>query len=327
MRYPVYLKNKGIGLLLLCLFLGGCSTGFLGLAPLGDRKEYRHARDLYDEQKYQEAVTELTGYIYKAGNVKRREARAYRLLGRSYEQLGQLNKALETYLEALEFHPKKVPLLIAAAELYQRTGLIEQSQQLYARALQEEPHNLDALSGQAENYRAFGFYSQARTYYDQFFALNPQAASHYRARYASTFLNQNKFKEAFIHITMALSEDPDQPDYWLISAQASFGLGRLEDSLSAIDTALLLAPDRKDLQFYKMMGMYQAGDYQASLAQVKAFLKIHPQEPLALLLLALNEEQLGFYPRARTHLKQAAQRADPKSFVSRVANKLLAEWK
>ena len=309
------------------LLVSGCSTGFLGLAPMGDRKEYVHARNLYDQQQYQEAVTELTGYIYKAGNVKRREARAYRLLGRSYEQLGQLSKALETYLEALEFHPKNIPLLIAAAQLYQRAGLTEESQQLYDRVLKLEPGNLDALAGQAENYRSFGFYSQARAYYDQFFALNPSAAPYYRARYASTFLNQNKFEEAFIHITMALAEDNQQPDYWLISARAAFGLGRLKDAQAAIDTALLLAPDRTDLQFFKMFGMYQNGHYQQTLTYVQSFLKTHPHEPLALFLQALCEEKLGYYSRARTHLQQVRTVTDEKSFVSRVANQLLKEWK
>ena len=62
---------------------------------MGDKKEYARARDLYNQQHYQEAVKELSAYIYKAGNVKRREARAYRLLGMSYERLGHLDKALE----------------------------------------------------------------------------------------------------------------------------------------------------------------------------------------------------------------------------------------
>ena len=322
----MYLKNKGYPLLLLTLLLSGCSTGFLGLAPMGDRQEYVRARDLYGNQQYDQAITELTRYIYKAGNVKRREARAYRLLGRSYEQLGQLGKALETYQEALEFHPKNIPLLLAAADLYQRTGLTDKSQQLYARVLKQEPDNLDALAGQAENYRAFGFYSQARAYYDQFFALNPTAAPHYRARYATTFLNQSNFEQAFIHITMALAEDPVQPDYWLVSAQANFGMDRLPESLADIDTALSLAPQRTDLYLYKIIGMYQAGHYQKSLHEAQQFLKIHPQEPLGLLLLALNEQKLGYYARARQHLKQAAA-TDEKSFIGRVATKLLEEWK
>lgn len=305
--------------------MGGCSTGFLGLAPVGDRKEYVQARNLYNQQQYQAAITQLTEYIYKTDNVKRREARAYRLLGYSYEQLGQLNKALETYLEALEFHPRNVPLLLAAAALYQRTGLTDKSQQLYDRVLEEEPANLEALAGQAENYRTFGFYSKAQTYYDRFFALNPTADPHYRAQYATTFLNQSNFEQAFIHITMALAQDSSRPDYWLVSAKANLGLGRMQQALADVDTALKLTPHRADLQLYKITVLYQMGQYRTSWQEAQHFLKTQPQEPLGLLLAALNEWKLGYYSLAATHLKQAA--GDPKTFVGQVAQALLENWK
>lgn len=323
----MFLRNRCLLVMMGALLTGACSTSFLGLAPMGDRKEYVRARDLYGEQKYPQAIEELTNYIYKAGNVKRREARAYRLLGNSYEQLGQLDKALETYLEALEFHPKNVPLLLAAAQLYQRTGLNDKSQQLYDRALQQNPQQLEALAGQAENYRTFGFYSKARTYYDQFFALDPNPPAQYRARYATTFLNQNNFEQAFIHITDALAQDPQQPDYWLVSAKAAFGLGYTDLALEHIETALDLAPQRTDLQLYKIMGMYQLGRYTQSLQAAQQLLQKQPQQPLALLLCALNEQQLGYRTRALKHLTQARNLADEKSFVRQVANKLLLAWK
>ena len=323
----MYLKNKLLCLLgCTALFLSGCSTGFLGLAPLGDRKEYVRARNLYNEQQYQQAANELTQYIYKAGNVKRREARAYRLLGMSYEQLGQLDKALEVYLEALEFHPKNVPLLVAAAELYQKAGLVDRSQELFDRAQEEDPHNAEALTGQAENYRSFGFYSKARTYYDQFFELNPQADPVYRARYASTFLNQRNYEQAFIHITMALAQDNSVPDYWLISSKAAFGLGNYKQALADLDTALHLAPERADLHVYKIMGLYQRGLYTQSLQETRQFLTSRPKDPLALLFAALNEWELGQKKTARFHLKQAAE-INPDSFVGQVATKLAQEWK
>ena len=121
------LNRSGI-LLLTAFLLSGCSSGFLGLAPIGDRQEYTQARALYEQGNYQAAVTELSEYIYKTKNVKRREARAYRLLGKSYEQLGLLGRALEVYSEALEFHPDNVPLLLEAARLYQQNGLTQRSQ-------------------------------------------------------------------------------------------------------------------------------------------------------------------------------------------------------
>ena len=323
------LRNNFWLCLLLPFVLGGCSTfsnGFLGIAP-GDRKEYVRARNLYDEQKYQEAAEQLTAYIYKAGNVKRREARAYRLLGMSYEQLGKPDKALEVYLEALEFHPKKVPILVAAAHLYQQAGLTDRSQELYVRALQQEPDNLLALAGQAENYRSFGFYSQARAYYDKVFELDPATPAQYRARYASTFLNQRNYEQAFIHMTMALTEEPDNPDYWLICSRAAFGLGKFEHARQALDTALLLAPDRKDIYLYKLIGLYQTGQVTAALQATRTFLQKYPNDPLGLFIQALCERDLGRKNSARLHLAHALQAAPENSFVSQVAAKLLAEWK
>lgn len=323
-----FLNNMCTGGLLLPLLLGGCSSvqnGFLGFTPK-DRQEYVRARDLYNRQRYQEAVTELSAYIYKAGNVKRREARAYRLLGMSYEQLGRLDKALETYLEALEFHPKNVPLLVAAADLYQRTGLTDRSQALYERVLQQDPNNLTALAGQAENYRSFGFYSQARIYYDKVFALDASPSPDYRARYASTFLKQRDYAQAFRHITMALEQDPSNPDYWLLSSQAAFGMGLDEEALSNLNTALTLAPARKDLRLYKIVGLYQRDQFSASRQAAHNFLEDYPQDPLGLLLLALNEEKLGNKFSARSHLKQAAEKGQD-SFVGQVAQKLLTQWK
>lgn len=324
----MYLRNKLFLWLSCALFLGGCSSfqnGFLGFAPLGDKQEYVRARTLYNDQKYEEAVEELTNYIYKAGNVNRREARAYRLLGMSYERLNQLSHALDTYLEALEFHPKNIPLLLAAADLYQRTGLIDKSQALYQRVLEQEPNNLSALAGQAENYRAFGFFSQARKYYDQFFKLNPSADAHYRANYASTFLSQSNFEQAFIHITMALAEDSSQPDYWLLSAKASFGLERFDDALASIDTALSLAPNRTDLKLYKIMGLYQNKHYAESAAIARQLVRTQPNNQLAWLLLSLNEWELKQRALARTHLRKAAE-LNTASFTGQVAAKLLEEW-
>ena len=323
------LKNKYVYLIICTLILGGCSSfesGFLGFAPLGDKQEYVRARDLYNAHKYNEAVSELTRYIYKAGNVNRREARAYRLLGMSYEQLSELDKALETYLEALEFHPNNIALLTAAASLYQRTGLIDKSQTLYERVLKQDPNNLDALVGQAENYRSFGFFSQARNYYDQFFNLNPSAPALYRAKYASTFLSQSNFEQAFIHITMALAEDPHQPDYWLISAKASLGLGRFADALEAMNAAISLAPDRTDLKLYKIMGLYQTRYYQEAARLAYQLVQNEPDNQLGWLLLALNEWKLSQRSAARTHLRKAAN-LDPASFTGQVADKLLQEWK
>lgn len=318
----MYLNYKTVLTVLGALMLAGCSTGFLGLAPAGDRKEYVQARDLYDDGRYNEAIAELTEYIYKTKNVKRREARAYRLLGASYEKQNNLSKALEVYLEALEFHPKNVPLLLAAANLYQQTGLTNRSIELYERALKEEPNNLDALSGQAANYSAMGFYSKSRQFYDRFFELNPSAEARHRARYANTFLQQRNFEQAFINITMALAENNQNADFWLLSAKTRRGLGNSKEAIQDLNAALAIAPGRPDLLAQKALWLYEEGKYQESLSAAGQILAQEPADQLAQFIQAMNWYRLGKKPAAKQVL-ETIRRTDADTFVGQVAGKLL----
>lgn len=318
----MYLNRNLLLALLAALCLNACSS--LGIGMIGDKKAYAQGRDLYNHGQYEQAITQLNAYIHKNYNVKRREARAYRLLGMSYEQTGKLSKALETYLEALEFHGDNVPLLLAAANLYQRTGLTDRSIELYERALEEEPDNLDALAGQAENYRTMGFYSRAREFYDHFFSLNPNASAQYRARYADTFLTQRDYEQAFINITMALAQENASPDFWLISSRAAYGLGRIQDAIKDIDIALSLAPQRRDLLSTKALMLYQDKQYDSSLQTAHEILTLYPENALGLFIEALNLHALGKTKEAQQILSQiSAQHND--SFIEKIAAKWLGQ--
>lgn len=322
----MYWKNKRIlPLFLGTLFFSGCAAfqnGFLGIAPSGDRKDYTQARASYDEGNYEQAVKELTSYINKTKNVKRREARAYRLLGKSYEQLDLLDKALETYSEALEYHPDNVPLLVAAADLYQRTALLDRAQELYERALEEDSDNLEALSGLAYNYYLIGFFSKSRAIYDRFFALNPDASPLEQARYAQTFLDQRDYRNALTHITKVLEKQPDSPDFWFLRARASHGLNLMREALSDIDTALLLAPKRTDLLGTKALWLYQDKQYALSTQTAKEILSLYPKNQLAAFILALNLYKQGKVTAAKRQL-QAVVQLNAESFTGKVAQEIL----
>lgn len=290
---------------------------------MGDRKEYTQARTSYEQGNYQAAVTQLSEYIYKTSNVKRREARAYRLLGKSYEHLGELNRALEVYLEALEFHPKNIALLLEAARLYQENGLTTRSMELYERALEQEPNNQVALTGQAANYTTLGFYSKAQRLYHRFFAQSSQVPPYYRALYAANFFHQRDYEAAFIHITLALEQEPANPDFWLLSAQIRRGLHQMQDSLLDLEAALMLAPDRMDLLSYKALWLYGAGKYNLSLQTANHLLKQNPNQPLAQLVQALNWRKQGKQKTAQKQLEKLAA-SQPDTFVGQVARQLSA---
>ncbi|MBR3604087.1 MAG: tetratricopeptide repeat protein [Elusimicrobiaceae bacterium] len=318
----MYLKNKLFHLFFFFfLVVSPAQAGLFGISP-ADRQEFVQARETYNQGDYKQAVALLSDYIYKTKNIKRREARAYRLLGLTYEKLDMPEKALETYKEALAFHEKDIPLLLSAAELYHRTDLTDQSIDLYNQVLKIEPNNLIALSGQAENYIDMGFYSKAREYYDRFFELDPQAPAINRARYAYTFSKQRNYDDALIHITMAKMEEPSVADYWLLSARAYKGLSMPQDALSDLEIAIFLAPQRNELKSIKALWLYQEKQYEDSLKVAQTVLKLEPENELALFTIYLNLMKLNKKQQALELLKRI-KNSNNDSFARRVAQHLL----
>ena len=316
------LRNKFLFLAACILTAFPVQAGLFGIS-FKDRQEYVQAREIYNAGKYEEAVTSLSNYIYKTKNIKRREARAYRLLGLSYEQLNRPEKALEVYLEALEFHDKNIPLLLAAAALYQRTQLIDQSVELYDRVLKLNPNNTEALAGQADNYIRMGFYSKARQYYDRFFTLDPKAPPQYRAWYAYAFFKQRDFENAFINITMAKTEDPTHANYWLLSAYAYKQLGYIEEALEELDIAIALSSQSQEFKSIKMIWLYQKPDREASLHLARELLREDPKNELALFMVYMNLKDTK-PSQARQALQQITQQ-NTDSFANHIATKILAK--
>ncbi len=318
----ILLRNKFLLITLCALTTLPAQASLFGVS-FKDRQEFVQAREIYNQGNYEQAVTALSQYIYKTKNIKRREARAYRLLGLSYEHLNRPEKALEIYLEALEFHDKNVPLLLAAADLYQRTQLIDQSIELYNRVLELEPTNTEALAGLATNYIQMGFYSKAQQYYERFFALNPQAPAKHRAWYAYTLLKQRDYENAFINITMAKTETPDQADYWLLSARAYKGLGRAKDALADLDMAISLAPENKEFKAIKTFWLYQQNQKTDSLRLARELLKEDPQNELALFMVYMNLKDSQ--PNQARNALQKITSIGAESFANRAAHKILGK--
>lgn len=94
-------------------------------------------------------------------------ARAYHLLGLSYERLGKASKALHTYGVAEGLYPEDINILTDLANLLHRSGLDERARPYYERVLDVHPNNAASNQGMAEIHRAQGFLDRAQFHYEK----------------------------------------------------------------------------------------------------------------------------------------------------------------
>ena len=105
----MWCKNKFfIPAFLLCFCAVQAQAGLFGIS-FKHRQEFVDARETYNRGDYRQAVIELSNYIYKTKNIKRREARAYRLLGLSYEHLNQPEKPWKCIWKLWNFTMRTCP--------------------------------------------------------------------------------------------------------------------------------------------------------------------------------------------------------------------------
>lgn len=299
------------------LLLAGCSTGFLGLSTSSDKKDYLRAKQLYNQGQYKQAIQELSQYVYKTNNVKRREARLYLLLGKSYEALNNPGKAIEIYTEALDFHPNNIPLLLASANLYQKTQLTTKSISTYDTVLKLEPKSTEALLGQAINFTTLGFYAKAQSFYQDLFKNSTHIEPSWLAGYAENFLAQHQPDQALIYSVQAIEKDNKNASFWFIQARALYELEKLEEALEALEIAISLDPTNETFLFSKALWLYDVGEFSNSLQIAQQLKSTNPQSELALFIEFLNLKHLGQTNKANTIFKKLSQ-INSNSFIQKV---------
>lgn len=118
---------------------------------------YRTAEDLSRKRAWQKAIPILDD-LAKRGF---RKQETLRLLGKSYEQTGDLTTAIETFRELAAENPRDANVKLELAGLYDRQGDHEGAADVYHALLAKEPGNRSVALRLARALTALGRYDEA----------------------------------------------------------------------------------------------------------------------------------------------------------------------
>jgi tetratricopeptide (TPR) repeat protein len=96
-------------------------------------------------------------------------------LGNQSNELGQYDKAIGQFKEALALTPQHIPIYLHLAQSYQASGQVDEALRAYWTLLRQDPKNLEARLEVAEILRARGNWREAYQEYQRIININSQS--------------------------------------------------------------------------------------------------------------------------------------------------------
>ncbi|MDT8401433.1 MAG: tetratricopeptide repeat protein [Bacteroidales bacterium] len=232
--------------------------------------------DPYEELKYIRQIIELDDQI----------AAAYYILGITYNQLFQYNKAIPEFERALELYDKweVKPLWVynytALGEAYHKTGQFGKEKRLYKKAEKDFPGDPVLLSMQATLALSTGKTEAADEYIDRYISALEER-SYSGAAIASIlggiYLEAGMLQRAEEKYREALSLQPGRARwmnnlaYILIDNEID-----IEEGLELAEKALETEPDNYLFLDTRGWGLYKQGNYQEALENLERSWELKP---------------------------------------------------
>jgi tetratricopeptide (TPR) repeat protein len=255
--------------------------------PDDEELRLRLARTFEKAKKLPDAIREYEAVL---GRLDPKEKLAvYKTLGFLYTETGDPDKAVASYLKAVELDKKDVNLYYNLATLYEKTGDKEKANQFLAQAVALQPEDIESRLNLAESLFNKGNLDGAQTYLDE-----------------------------------VLKRKPDSLRALLLLVQIADKKGDKKRLKELYEKVYVLAPDNEIVLYNLGILEYEAGNWPKSISYFETYLKNHSKDVETLrFLLDLykkDKKEDSAFAAARALLSLNAGDPAPYPFVFEVLN-------
>ena len=179
--------------------------------------------------------------------VTRNNMAAYNNLAAAFEDRGQSDDAVRTYLEAIEIDPDNVVLYNNLGLVLKRQNKISDAISYYERALSIDPKDAYAHHNLGNALSSIGKYSAAIDHYRRALKSDPLYANTH-VGLGNIFLKQNEFSRAIFHYQAAIRIDPMYAEAFNNLGSALALTGQVDRAVDQYRKALKIRPGFVDAQ-------------------------------------------------------------------------------
>lgn len=232
------------------------------------------------------------------------------ILGRTYALMGDSQRAVAYYEQAIGMGDTSAQTLLSIADIYLNSQAYEQAIVAYQRALQVDPQNVQAHSNLGYAYTQVGRLDDAIQENLQVLQLAPDDYISHR-NLVLLYRDTGRLDEALQQAERMLEATPDHelgPTYHLLGTLYEEA-GRQSEAVSAYEQAIAYAPGLYQAQVALGNLYLQLGRVEEALQSFQAVAQLLPEDYTSHQRLAIIYRQLGRYDDALAAANQALELA------------------
>lgn len=252
---------------------------------------------------------------------ERMREEAYGYMGRCYEALGSVDKAIGLYKLALGLHPDNVLFSYRLARIYNQAGFHQLAAPLFLKSLSLYPDDPEANLGLARAYAALGFLGRAKEFYSKAVILQDFRDAAALEEYAVSMLRKGDWGEALYIAAKGQEAAPKAAVWPALEARAMAGQGKYNTAIALMESAISLKSSRElrlERALYQLMG----GLPQRAAQSADAELAAAPGDALAAAVKGMALYSLGRKGEAEAYFLKARSGGP---FTARVAEAFLKQ--
>lgn len=280
--------------------------------------ERRPTKDLYAFTLYGRALDELFGlgvprdlgkavkHLRKVNLIDPKMAEAHRMLGVTYLELGQKERAQGQYTYALELKPGYYQAMAGLARLYRAEGNRARAQELAGKALEARPYDVGMREMLGELLWESGELDGALAELEKVVAMAPRNLPA-RRTLALIYAAKGETQDLAAELERVAQLAPDDVEVRLDLGSAYQRMGDTERAIGAYEE--ILKRDPRNVQALKFMGdcYRRAKEPDKAIAAYQKVMKLAPSDPRPYFLLGAVYEEAGQDGKAEQVFQDAQQ--------------------
>jgi len=221
---------------------------------------YRYRAGIYyKKRQYANALSDVNRCLsYTPRKEKENKSELYRLRGKIYGKLDEMDNAIRDYTLAIKTYPKNIEACMDRAQIYYDKKMYSKAEADYLLILKMDESDEQALAGMGRNYIAMKNYEEANKVLLKLTRLHPGYSTGYYYR-AKSLIGQGKYRAAIDQAFNALrydNEDVDNSNLFLETAEKDYPY-----ALSLLSGKVRENPDNYFWSYYKGLLQYRNEDY------------------------------------------------------------------